>query len=94
MTNHPPRPLGRALRAMTRLPSQSVVRIHYLGTVVLIVLAAIAPLGCDKIGPMRDHHPENKVNSPSSPDYKPPADEKPIMNMKTGQPRREGETIY
>ena len=47
--------------------------------------------GCDKIGPMRDHHPENKVHSPSSPSYQPPLDEKPILNIRTGEPRRPGE---
>jgi hypothetical protein len=94
MANHRQRLLNGPLRAMTLLPSQAAGWAHNVGTVVHIILAAIAPLGCDKIGPMRDHHPENKVNSPSDPDYKPPFDEKPILNMRTGQPRREGETIY
>lgn len=53
----------------------------------------LAVSGCDKIGPMRDHNPQNKVNSPSDPAYQPPSDEKPILDLHTGKPRLPGEPV-
>jgi hypothetical protein len=58
-----------------------------------VFVMCVGLLGCDKIGPMRDHNPQNKVNSPSNPAYQPPADEKPILDIHTGKPRRPGEPI-
>jgi hypothetical protein len=57
------------------------------------IFMAIALSGCHRLGPTRDVNPENKVNSPSSTEYKPPADENPIINPHTGQPRKMGESI-
>ena len=59
----------------------------------LMVAASLVLLGCDKLGPMREHNTENKVHSPSSPAYQPPPDEKPLMNMHTGQPLLPGEPL-
>jgi hypothetical protein len=64
-----------------------------LASAVTIFVICLTLSACDKIGPMRDHNPQNKVNSPSDAAYQPPWDEKPIVDFHTGEPRRPGEAL-
>jgi hypothetical protein len=64
-----------------------------LASASTVFVTFLALSGCDKVGPMRDYNPQNKVNSPSDPAYQPRWDEKPILDRHTGEPRRPGEPI-
>jgi hypothetical protein len=68
-------------RQRTRLdPKRATTRL------MIPVVAVLAFAGCDKIGPMREHNPENKVNSPSDPHHIPPPGDGPIIDPSTGRP--------
>jgi predicted small lipoprotein YifL len=66
----------------------------HAGKLTALLVAGLSLTGCHLIGPLRDHNPENKVNSPSNPAYQPPADEKPIIVPRTNQPRQPGQSIH